>query len=284
MKSFVAARTDDNVFTNGIRIFLLIIFGILTIMPLYFMLVSSFIDPNASAILKFSLIPRQFTAGSYNYFLTFNKHVYRWLFNSLFVAATVTACNVFFASMAGYAFAKLRFPGRDFLFWLLLVTMMIPYQVVQVPLYILVINIFGLQDTYAALILPGIVTVYNIFLMKQFMSSLPTELIEAATIDGCSQPRTFFSIIFPLSKPGLAVMAILTFVGQWNLYFWPFLVTKTSEMRTIQVGLASFKFAEETQFGPMMAGAVIASIPMFVLFFSLQKYFLQGITIGAVKG
>jgi multiple sugar transport system permease protein len=192
--------------------------------------------------------------------------------------------NVIFAGMAGYAFAKVKFPGRNAFFWMLLCTMMVPYQVVQVPLYVLVVNVLKMQDTYRALILPGLCGVYNIFLMKQFLSSLPYEIIESAKIEGCSQGRIFFKIIAPLSKTVLAVMAILTFMDNWNSYFWPFLITKSMKMQTIQVGLSNFRFANTTYFAPMMAGATVAALPMFVLFFSLQKYFLEGVTVGAVKG
>jgi len=186
--------------------------------------------------------------------------------------------------MAGYAFAQVKFPGRNQIFWTLLCTMMVPYQVVQVPLYILVVNILKMQDTYQALILPGLCGVYNIFLMKQFLTSMPYEIIESAKIEGCSQGRIFFQIVAPLSKTVLAVMAILTFMDNWNTSFWPFLVTKSMHMQTIQVGLSNFRFANTTYFAPMMAGATVAALPMFILFFSLQKYFLEGVTVGAVKG
>jgi multiple sugar transport system permease protein len=262
----------------------LLIWSIFTFLPLYWMLISSFVDPSSSAAIQFTLFPKEFTLGSYQYFFTFNKDVLRWLFNSLLIASVVTLTNVFFASMAGYAFAKLRFPGRNAVFWTLMSSIMIPSQVSLIPLYILIVNVFHLSDTYFAIILPSLVSVYNIFLMKQYMSSIPSTLIDAARIDACSEFWIFWKVVFPIAKPGVAVMAIFTFVGQWNDFFWPFLVTQTSAMRTIQIGLTGFKFADSTQFGPMMAGAVIASIPMFILFFSLQKYFLQGITIGAIKG
>nr|AAG48369.1 putative MalG [Thermoanaerobacter pseudethanolicus ATCC 33223] len=263
---------------------LLILWSSFTIFPLYWMLTTSFTDPNLSATMHFNLIPREFTFASYRFFFTFNKYVLRWLINSLFIATVITLSNVLFASMAGYPFAKLKFPGGNTIFWILISTIMIPGQVTLIPLYVLVINVFNLADTYFAIILPQLVSVYNIFLMKQYMTSIPSTLIDAARIDACSEFGIFWKVIFPLAKPGIAVMAIFTFVSQWNDFFWPFLVTKTSAMRTIQVGLASFKFADSTLYGPMMAGAVIASIPMFILFFSLQKYFLQGITIGAIKG
>ena len=262
----------------------LIIWSIFTFFPLYWMLISSLKNPNASATLQFSLIPREFTLDSFIYFFQFNKEVWRWIFNSLFISTVITLSNVFFAAMAGYAFAKLRFPGKNTVFWVLMCSIMIPGQVTLIPLYVLIINVFNMSDTYAAMILPSIVTVFNIFLMKQYLTTIPSTLIDAARIDACSEFDIFRKIILPLAKPGLAVMAIFTFVGQWNDFFWPFLVTQSNEMWTIQVGLASFRFADSTQFGPMMAGSIIAAIPMIILFFSLQKYFLQGITIGALKG
>ena len=141
-----------------------------------------------------------------------------------------------------------------------------------------------MTNTYAAMILPGLCTAYNIFLCKQFFSGLPTPLIESAKIAGCNQFQIFIKIILPLSKTVLAVMAINTFMSSWNDFFWPFLVTNDPAMYTIQVGLKQFKFANETLFAPMMAGATISALPMFVMFFALQKYFMEGVTIGAVKG
>ena len=170
------------------------------------------------------------------------------------------------------------------LFFLLLVAMMVPYQVTQVPLYILVVNVLQMQDTYPALIAPTLVTCYNVFLAKQFFTSLPTSIIESAKIEGCSQPQIVWKIIMPLSKTILAVMAIMTFLGEWNTFFWPFLVCNSEQMQTIQVGLKNFSFANTTYFAPMMAGATISALPMFILFFSLQRYFLEGVTVGAVKG
>ncbi|AQT85309.1 L-arabinose transport system permease protein AraQ [Paenibacillus larvae subsp. larvae] len=268
---------------KSIAIFLLLVWALITIIPLYWMMIGSFQDSLSSATYDPQMIPSVWSVAPYERF--FNQTMaLRWLLNSVIVAGVITITNVFFASLAGYAFAKLKFPGRNTIFWVLLSTMMIPSQVTLIPLYILMINVFELGDTYTAIILPSIVTVGNIFLMKQYMSTLPTSLIHAARIDACSEFRIFYKIILPMAKPGLAVLAIFTFVAQWNEFFWPFLVTKTSEMRTIQVGLASFKFAQSTDYGAIMAGATIGALPMIILFFGLQRYFLQGITIGAVKG
>lgn len=255
-----------------------------TLFPIYYMVVSSFGAPTEAGGASYSLIPKAFTLDSYKFFFNYSRYSVRWLFNSLIVAVTVTVCNVIFASLAGYAFAKMRFPGCKFFFFLLLVAMMVPYQVTQVPLYILVVNVLKLQDTYVALVAPTLVTCYNVFLAKQFFTSLPTSIIESAKIEGCSQPMIVWKIVMPLSKTILSVMAIMTFLGEWNTFFWPFLVCNSEAMQTIQVGLKNFSFANTTYFAPMMAGATVSALPMFVLFFSLQKYFLEGVTVGAVKG
>ncbi|HBM79632.1 MAG TPA: sugar ABC transporter permease [Clostridiaceae bacterium] len=259
-------------------------FAIATLFPIYYMIISAFGPPVESAAESYSIIPTSFTLDSFKFFFNFSPYSLRWILNSFIVASTTTISNVIFAGMAGYAFSKIKFPGRKALFWILLCTMMVPYQVVQVPLYILVVNILKMSDSYRALILPGLAGIYNIFLMKQFLASLPYELIEAAKIDGCSHGRIFFQIVVPLSKTVLAVIAIFTFMDNWNTFFWPLLVTKSISMETIQVGLTNFRFANTTYFSPMMAGATIAALPMFILFFSLQKYFLQGVTVGAIKG
>lgn len=263
---------------------ILVMFSLATIFPLYYMIISSFGPATESAAAGFSLKPSGFSLDSYKYFFNFSPYSYMWFVNSFIVAASQTLLNVIFGTLAGYAFAKIKFPGRNFLFGLFMVAMMVPYQATQVPLYILMVNKLRLADTYAALILPGLVTVYNIFIAKQFMGGIPTELIESAKIEGCNQFKIFLYIVLPLSKTLIAVMSILTFVGAWNNYFWPLLVVSKPEMQTIQLGLSNFRFANTTYHGPMMAGATLSCIPMFILFFSMQKYFLEGVTVGAVKG
>ena len=248
------------------------------------MILSAF-GPNVSTAGNMrTIFPARFTLESFQAFFDFNEHSLRWIINSCIVASCAVVGNVVFASMAGYAFAKIKFKGSGILFAMILVAMMIPYQVTQVPLYILMVRKFSMTNTYAAMILPGLCTAYNIFLCKQFFTGLPTPLIESAKIEGCNQFQIFVKIILPLAKTVLAVMAINTFMSSWNDFFWPFLVTNNPAMFTIQVGLKQFKFANETLFAPMMAGATISALPMFILFFALQKYFMEGVTIGAVKG
>lgn len=262
----------------------LFFFAAVVLFPLVYMLAWSFGPAQEMSSGSYAIFPKTWSLDSYRYFFNSNQYSVKWLWNSFVVASATVVSNVIFASMAGYAFAKIRFKGGTFLFFLILMAMMIPYQVTQVPLYILFVNKFKMTNTFAALILPGCVTSYNIFLSKQFFSGIPTSLIENAKVEGATQFRIFRSIILPLSKTVLAVMAINTFMGSWNTFFWPFLVTSLDSMYTIQVGLKTFKFANGTLLSPMMAGAAISALPMFVLFFSLQKYFLEGVTIGAVKG
>lgn len=281
--SFNSSKKAGTIRNILIMLFLLF-FALVSLFPIYFMIGQSFGDPVEAGAATFSLLPRKFSLGSYAFFFDYSKYSVRWLLNSLIVASLTTLANVVFAAMAGYSFAKMKFKGQKWIFSILLIAMMIPYQVTQVPLYILMVNIFELNNTYTALIAPGLCTVYNVFLTKQFMASIPTSLIESAKIEGCNQPQIFIKIIVPLSKTILAVMAITTFMNTWNTFFWPLLVTDTMEMQTIQVGLKNFRFANTTYFSPMMAGATISALPMFVLFFSLQKYFLEGVTVGAVKG
>lgn len=269
---------------NTILVVVLLLLAVTCLFPLIYMTMNSFGPAVETADASRSIFPASWSFASYKAFFAFSPYSAKWPLNSLVVACGEVLGNVMFASMAGYAFAKLHFKGRKILFYIILVGMMIPYQVTQVPLYILIVNNFKLSNTYLALVLPGFVTAYNIFLTKQFFTGIPTELIESAKLDGCSQPGVFARIILPLSKTILAVLAINTFLGSWNGFFWFFLATSQESMYTIQVGLKQFKFANVTLFGPMMAGATISAVPMFVLFFSLQKYFLEGVTVGAVKG
>ncbi len=283
-KSYSKNEKGKQYFRNGIIMLLLSILALTTLFPIYYMIMSSFGAPVESGAASYSLIMKNPTFASYKFFFDYSKYSLRWIINSFIVAGVVTLSNVIFATAAGYAFSKLRFGGNRILFSVLLVSMMIPYQVTQVPLYILVVNVLKIDNTYMALIAPGLVSAYNVFLAKQFIGSLPTEIIEASKIEGCGQFKLLLNIIMPLSKTVMAVMAINTFMNNWNTFFWPFLVTRTEEMQTIQVGLKNFSFANTTYFSPMMAGATVSALPMFLLFFVLQKYFLEGVTVGAVKG
>ncbi len=279
-----AGNPKKRLVRNGVITIILVLLAVLTLFPLFYMIMSSFGAPVQSGSSARTIFPSTFSLDSYIFFFEFSDYSFRWLVNSFIIAAFTVVGNLIFASMAGYAFAKINFKGSKLIFAAFLGAMMIPMQVTQVPLYMIIVNTFKMSNTYPAIILPGLVTSYNIFLCKQFMQSIPTALIESAKIEGCNQLGIYTKIIMPLSKTVLAVMAINTFLGSWNTFFWPFLVTSKDYMYTIQVGLKTFRFAHTTYFAPMMAGATISAVPMFILFFALQKYFLEGVTIGAVKG
>jgi multiple sugar transport system permease protein len=184
--------------------------------------------------------------------------------------------------MAGYAIAKKKFPGSKIFFWIYISSMMIPKQVTLVPLYILVANL-GMINSYPGLILPSIAAPFGVFLMRQFMVSLPNEVLDAAKIDGAGEFKTFWRIVIPMSKPALAVLGIFTFVGEWNSFLWPLIVTQTSEMKTLQAGLSLIQDEVPMEYAYLMAGAAFAALPMVIVFLSFQKYFLRGVTVGAVK-
>lgn len=261
---------------------LLVALSAAAVIPLYWMVVTAFQQPTLTVTFPPEWFPSKPTLANFKRFLE-RPHVWRWMLNSLIVAVTVTAGQLLTSVMAGYAFAKKDFPGKNFLFWLYVGSMMVPSQVTLVPLYITMSKL-GFINTYYGLIFPAIAGPFGVFLMKQYMSTLPTELIEAAKIDGSSEWGTFVRIILPLTKPGLAVLGIFTFVGQWNEFLWPLIITNSSAMRTLPIGLTLLQEEVPMQYGLLMAGATVAAIPMIVIFFSFQRYFLRGVTMGALKG
>ncbi|MGE5585679.1 MAG: carbohydrate ABC transporter permease [Bacillota bacterium] len=207
----------------------------------------------------------------------------RYFWNSLVVSSTVTLLQLATCSMAAYAFARLRFPGRDTLFLLYLGTLMIPGQVTMIPNFILV-RLLGWQDTYMALILPEAFSAFGTFLLRQFFLTIPAELEDAAKIDGCSWSRVYASVILPLAKPALAALAIFTFMGQWNNFLWPFIVTSSEQMKTLTVGLRSFQGMYYTDWNLLMAGSLISLVPILVVFFLAQEHFIKGIALTGMGG
>jgi len=206
----------------------------------------------------------------------------RFYLNSIFVASTVTIGQLITCSLAAFAFARLRFWGRDVLFYVFLGTMMIPYQVTMIPSF-MVLHWLGWIDSYEALIVPGLASAFGTFLLRQFFLTIPRDLEEAAYIDGCSRFRVLWQIIIPLSKPALATLAIFTFMGVFNDFIWALIVINSEEMRTVQLGLAVFRDQYMTQWELLMAGSVTATIPILIVFFFGQKYFIQGIALSGLK-
>jgi multiple sugar transport system permease protein len=212
----------------------------------------------------------------------------RYLLNSIIVTGAIVLLNVIFGTMAAYAFAKLRFPGRNLIFAVMLLTLMVPFQVNLIPLYAIMVRlkeatgIIG-ADTYFGLIAPSAVQVFGIFLMRQFLRSIPNEILENARVDGASEWRILRSIVFPLATPGMATLAIFTFIAAWNDFLWPLIVTSSDDMRTLPVGLALLARKNTVNWGQTMAGTVLAAGPMIAVFLVLQRRFIEGLTAGAVK-
>lgn len=207
----------------------------------------------------------------------------RFLINSIVVALLVTLGQLTTCAMGAFAFARLRFPGREKLFLLYLGTMMIPFQVTMIPVFILVKYLQWL-DTYQGLIIPSLFSAYGTFLLRQFFMSIPSELEDAAKIDGCSYVRIFWNIILPLSKPALATLGIFVFMWSWNNFLWPLLIVNSLEMKTLPLGLSYFLGQYTIYWNLLMAGTTIALVPVLVVFFFAQRYFVAGITLTGLKG
>jgi multiple sugar transport system permease protein len=207
----------------------------------------------------------------------------KYYFNSVFVALWVTFLQTFTSALAAYAFARLRWPGRDTVFKLYLATLMIPGVVTMIPNYALMVKLH-LLDSYTGLIVPAAFSAFGVFLMRQFMLTIPTSLDEAARIDGASHWRTFWDIILPLARPGLITLAIFTFLGNYGSFFWPLVLIKSEHLRTLPIGLLQFDTIYGRQTNLLMAGSVMAVIPPVLLFIVGQKFLVKGIQLGAVKG
>lgn len=207
----------------------------------------------------------------------------RFYLNSLFVALSVTCGQLITCTLAAYAFARLKFRGRDALFLAFLGTMMIPFQVSMIGAFQM-IHWLGWTDSYYALIVPGLASPFGVFLLRQFFLTLPTELEDAARIDGASRLGVIRHVIVPLSMPALATLAVFTFMGVWNDFLWPLVVLNSEELYTVQLGLAVFRDQRSTVWNLLMAGTVTATMPILVVFFFAQRYFIRGIALTGLKG
>lgn len=227
------------------------------------------------------IIPTTPTLDNYTFVLT-QTPFYRWVSNTFVVAAGVTVGNLLLNSLAAYAFARKQFVGKQALFSLMMVTLMIPGALLLVPTF-LIANSFHLVNTYGGLILPGFGGALGVFLLRQFMQSLPIELEYAARIDGCSEFDVYWRIILPLSTPALATLGILTFTGAWNGLIWPLVITNSQNMATLPVGVATLASYYQTNYGINSAAALLSAVPLTVVFLFFQRYFIEGLTVGALK-
>lgn len=206
----------------------------------------------------------------------------RFFFNSVVFAGSVTLISLFFDSLAAYAFARLRFPGRDVLFWVVLAVLMVPFQITLIPLFLNVFHL-GWLDTYQGLIVPRATNAFGIFLLRQFFISLPPELDDAARVDGASEFRIYAQIILPLSGPALATLAVFHFMYNWNDFLWPLIITSSPDMRTVPAGLTLFMGTHVIEHPILMAGATISLLPLAIAFLFLQRYFVRGVAMTGLK-
>ena len=276
--------TNKNFITyvgSAFRVIISSFFALIILIPLFWVLFSSFREPKAFLEKTPSLIPPTWTLDNYKE-LFGRLDVIRYIKNSLIYAFSRAIGNVFLCSMAGYAFGRIRFKGKNALFTMCLATMMIPFQVILVPSY-LVINFLGWLNTYAGLIIPGLGGAFGVFMLRGFFLKLPKDLEEAARVDGLNEFGIFLRIMFPLCTPAIITLTVFTLNGCWNDLMWPLLITTNDQMRTLTIGMVAFVGLNTTSYGPAMAGAVISVLPILMLFIFCQRYFVSSIATTGLK-
>jgi multiple sugar transport system permease protein len=256
-------------------------FGLVIVVPLVFMLGASLMPATDVMSMPYPWIPRAPKWSNYLQALAGNDG--SWIFlrnilNSLIVSSSIAVSTVLLSAATGFGLAKYRFRGRNVAFMAFMATMMIPFETVMIPLYLVVVKL-GMQDSYAGLIVPFLMNAFGVFLMRQYLVGFPDEVLDAARIDGCPESRMLFRIIMPNAKPAAATLAILAFRQQWDNLLWPLLIAQRPEMKTIPAYIVGFAAEKNSDEGAMMAVAAIASIPVFILFFALSKYFLGGASV-----
>jgi ABC-type glycerol-3-phosphate transport system permease component len=261
----------------------LLLLSAFMIFPFLWMLVSSF-KPFAEIFAGTAFLPQHPTL--HNYISLFDQSdALHKIWNSFYIAATSTVLSVFLCALGGYAFAKFQFPGRGFLFSFMLASMAIPFAVVIVPLFIMMRNYFHWIDTPLPLIIPGAANAFGIFFMRQYMSAMPNEMLDAARVDGASEFRIFLRIVLPTSIPGLVSLGIIFFMSSWNNFLWPTAVLRSPAQQTVPLMLNSLQGPPgRTAFDVLMAGSVISLLPMLIVFLMLQRHLIAGITAGSIRG
>lgn len=259
--------------------FVVVICGIAMVFPIYLLFIGSL--RTEETLFEMSLFPSEITLDNFRKVLETN--FLRSIWNSFLVSATVTVVALLIHAMAGYALARLRFPGKGFIFGWMISTLMIPLSVIMIPLF-MITKEFGMTNSYAGLIVPSIFNAYGIFLFRQFYRDFPRELEEAAYMEGCSHAGTFFRIVLPLSRSIIVPLTIGFFLANWNAYLWPLIVNQKEELWVVQVALATIVGGGyHTPWNEVLAAAVIAAVPTFLLFFIMQKYIVEGIKMTGIK-
>ena len=279
---FVPPRARSEVVRRIVLYILLVAFALLFFTPFVWTISTSFKTLPDSAF--FNFIPHPFTTEAWKSVWT-DYDFKRYALNSLFLAVTVTLLNLFLASLGGYAFARLRFPGREVLFVLVLGTLMIPDQLRLIPVFVMLTN-WHLIGNFSGYILINLVTAVNLFFMRQYFLTIPRDFEEAAKLDGAGYFKTYWRIMLPLAGPAIAALAILQFQGTWNDFFWPLILfgQGSEHMYTMQLGLAQLTLTYQTQWPQMMAGSIMAIAPILVIFLVFQRFFISGVTAAGIKG
>jgi multiple sugar transport system permease protein len=260
----------------------LIALSLVAAAPLLWMVSVSFMPTGEANHFPPPLLPSTFSLASYHDLFE-RIGIGRYFLNSLAISLAITLLSLLVNTMAGYAFAKLTFAGRDKIFGLLLAALVIPAQVTMLPLFLMMKQLH-LVNSYGGVVVPALATVFGIFLVRQYARSIPDELMEAARIDGAGEMRIFFQIVLPMLKPVLVTLTIFTFMSAWNDFMWPLIVLTDQEHYTLPVALASLSREHVQDVEMMMAGAVITVLPVLILFLALQRYYIQGLLLGSVKG
>ena len=262
--------------------FLLLPTALLFLLPLVQMVMTSLMSDGEINRFPPRFIPTHLSVGGYTGLFT-DSPVLRWVLNTVMVSTVGVLSHLVLCSLAGYGFARLKFPGRTFGFFAIIATIMIPTQLLMIPTYVM-FSRAGIINTLAAAMVPWLASAFGIFLMRQFFLSLPKELEEAARLDGCSPLGTLWRVVLPLAKPALATLAIFTLLGSWNDLIWPLIAINDEHNYTLPLGLANFQGTRRTQWSLLMAGNVIATAPLIVFFVAAQKHFVATMTFSGLKG
>ena len=263
-----------------IRWLLLFAGGIVMVMPIAYMISTSLKWP--WEVYNVNLIPEEPTIENYTYVLE-DGRFYWWFVNSMIISTLTTISALFFDSLVGYTLCKFKFPGRTLVFIAILSTLMIPTEMLVIPWY-LMSQQFGWLDSYWGIMFPGLMTAFGVFLMKQFFESVPDDFIEAARIDGLNEFQIWWTVAMPLVKPALAALAIFIFLGNWTAFLWPLIVTNSTDMYTLPVGLAGFGDEADVAWELIMTGAAISTIPTLVVFLIFQRFIIRGVVMAGLKG
>jgi arabinosaccharide transport system permease protein len=264
---------------------LFIVLGLLAVFPFYALLLAS-LKPSTELLrygLNLRLQPELLSFKNYAYLFTEGKIYFTWYWNSIVITVIFTALSLLLSSMVGYGLAVYRFIGQNFLFILVLFVMMVPVEIIILPLYELLISL-KLINTNAGVILPFVVTPFAIFFFRQYATGLSKEFLDAGRIDGCTEFGIFFRIIVPLMKPAFGAMAILQALGSWNNFLWPLIVMRTEEKFTLPIGLSALLTPYGNNYDMLISGSILSVVPVIILFVLFQRYFISGLTVGGVKG